>query len=84
MSVTSHWQVEKVRDLARALGVAEGVKVGSVEEFQGQERKVIIVSTVSSSSVSSVTSAKLRLSSMLISHAHMILFYYRCARMKAM
>ena len=56
MSVTSHWQVEKVRDLARALGVAEGVKVGSVEEFQGQERKVIIVSTVSASSVPHIDS----------------------------
>lgn len=39
-------QVEKIRQLLCSVGV-EAVRVGSVEEFQGQERQAIIISTVS-------------------------------------
>ncbi|KAF8895854.1 RNA helicase [Gymnopilus junonius] len=42
-----HAQVQKLKKTLRP--IAEDVKVGSVEEFQGQERKVILISTVRSS-----------------------------------
>lgn len=41
-------QVQKIRTLLNKANIAD-VKVGSVEEFQGQERRVIIISTVRSS-----------------------------------
>ncbi|KAI0646633.1 P-loop containing nucleoside triphosphate hydrolase protein [Trametes meyenii] len=43
-----HAQVRKIRKLLQLAQLSE-VKVGSVEEFQGQERRAIIVSTVRSS-----------------------------------
>ncbi|KAL7635976.1 UNVERIFIED_CONTAM: hypothetical protein RMT77_013794 [Armadillidium vulgare] len=42
-------QVEKIRRLLVSFNIDEGVKVGPVEEFQGQEKLAVIVSTVRSS-----------------------------------
>ncbi|VDC03813.1 unnamed protein product [Peniophora sp. CBMAI 1063] len=43
-----HAQCQKIKKILRALG-AEDIKVGSTEEFQGQERRVMLISTVRSS-----------------------------------
>lgn len=44
------FQVAEIRSLISGVDVEEIPKVGTVEEFQGQERNVIIVSTVRSMS----------------------------------
>ena len=42
-------QVQKVKAALKKCSEAKEIKVGSVEEFQGQERRIIIISTVRSS-----------------------------------
>lgn len=43
-------QIEKIKNQLRKINL-ENIKVGSVEEFQGDERKVIIISSVRSNSL---------------------------------
>jgi helicase MOV-10 len=43
-------QVQKIRQLLSKQNLDGEIKVGSTELFQGQERRVIIISTVRSSS----------------------------------
>ena len=40
--------MQKIQKMIEKRGLGSEIKVGSVEEFQGQERRVIILSTVRS------------------------------------
>lgn len=54
-------QVKEIRELLEAELNEEMPKIGSVEEFQGQERKVIVISTVRSNVSSIETDTKYNL-----------------------
>lgn len=54
-------QVKEIRDLLEVELNEELPKIGSVEEFQGQERNIIVISTVRSNVNSIDTDAKYNL-----------------------
>lgn len=51
-------QAKEIRDLLGVEMTGELPKIGSVEEFQGQERNVIVISTVRSNVSNVATDAK--------------------------